>query len=643
MVYTVGVLTVSDTASNDASLDKSGPTIIEILSKEDKYSVEKQLIVPDEIRDIQKTIETWTDQYNLNLILLTGGTGFAERDRTPEAIKPLLTRETPGITHLLLSSSLSITPFAALSRPVTGIRNKSIIITLPGSPKACKENMDAVLKVLPHALDLLSNQHKESVKQTHAQMQGHRCVHSEREENLTGQSVPLDTPGKREKKERYTRSFNNMLIVSRRARSSPYPLISVEEAQKLVLGHSTALNAVLMPVSQFLASGYILAEDVKSIEPVPGYRASMVDGYAIYVEDGPGVYPVESIALAETQEANTTLSRGKIARVATGGMVPDGANAVVMIEDTKLVQASADGKQELEIEILVDASKGDNIREIGSDCGIGQVVGVKGQRIGASEVALLASVGIRHVRVYRKPLVGVLSSGNEVLDHMPTDRLKPGQIRDTNRLSLLAAIRNAGFETMDLGIVSDKVQDIEECLDEALSKVDVIVTTGGVSMGEADLMKPILEQKLNATIHFGRVLMKPGKPATFATVPCGKKSKLIFALPGNPVSATVTFYLFVLPALRKMAGWSNPDNVVVSVELENDINLDTRPEFHRVHVRASMNGLVAKSTGSQLSSRMLSMKEANGLLKLPMKSPEQSRLQKGTKAQCMLIGQLDSQ
>ncbi|PHZ11141.1 uncharacterized protein RHIMIDRAFT_239287 [Rhizopus microsporus ATCC 52813] len=625
MVYTVGVLTVSDTASNDASLDKSGPTIIEILSKEDKYSVEKQLIVPDEIRDIQKTIETWTDQYNLNLILLTGGTGFAERDRTPEAIKPLLTRETPGITHLLLSSSLSITPFAALSRPVTGIRNKSIIITLPGSPKACKENMDAVLKVLPHALDLLSNQHKESVKQTHAQMQGHRCVHSEREENLTGQSVPLDTP------------------VSRRARSSPYPLISVEEAQKLVLGHSTALNAVLMPVSQFLASGYILAEDVKSIEPVPGYRASMVDGYAIYVEDGPGVYPVESIALAETQEANTTLSRGKIARVATGGMVPDGANAVVMIEDTKLVQASADGKQELEIEILVDASKGDNIREIGSDCGIGQVVGVKGQRIGASEVALLASVGIRHVRVYRKPLVGVLSSGNEVLDHMPTDRLKPGQIRDTNRLSLLAAIRNAGFETMDLGIVSDKVQDIEECLDEALSKVDVIVTTGGVSMGEADLMKPILEQKLNATIHFGRVLMKPGKPATFATVPCGKKSKLIFALPGNPVSATVTFYLFVLPALRKMAGWSNPDNVVVSVELENDINLDTRPEFHRVHVRASMNGLVAKSTGSQLSSRMLSMKEANGLLKLPMKSPEQSRLQKGTKAQCMLIGQLDSQ
>lgn len=205
-----------------------------------------------------------------------------------------------------------------------------------------------------------------------------------------------------------------------------------------------------------------------------------------------------------------TLSRGKIARVATGGMVPDGANAAVMIEDTKLVKASEDGKQELEIEILVSASKGDNIREIGSDCDIGQVVGVKGQRIGASEVALLASVGIRHVRVYRKPLVGVLSSGNEVLDHMPTDRLKPGQIRDTNRLSLLAAIRNAGFETMDLGIVSDKVQDIEECLDEALSKVDVIVTTGGVSMGEADLMKPILEQKLNATIHFGRVLMKPG-------------------------------------------------------------------------------------------------------------------------------------
>ncbi|KAG1146760.1 hypothetical protein G6F37_007516 [Rhizopus arrhizus] len=624
MVYTVGILTVSDTASKEASLDKSGPVIKEILSKQEKYSIEKEWIVPDEIHDIQKTVETWADTDSLDIILLTGGTGFSKRDRTPEAIEPLLTRKTPGITHLLLSSSISITSFAALSRPVTGIRNKTIIITLPGSPKACKENLDAIIKILPHALDLLSNQHSETVKETHAQIQGHQCIHHESEENLTGQSAPLDAP------------------VSRKARSSPYPLISVEDAQDLVDQHTKQLNVINMPVSQFLASGYILAEDVQSIEPVPGYRASIVDGYAVYAEDGPGVYAVESVALAEQQETATSLSKGKIAYVATGGMIPDRADAVVMVEDTKLIKASDDGKEELLVQILSRASKGQNIREIGSDCGVGEKVGMKGQKVGPSEVALLASVGVRHVKVYRKPLVGVLSSGNEVLEHIHTDSLKPGQIRDTNRLSLLAAVRNAGFEATDLGIVSDNVDDIHEALEEALSRVDVLITTGGVSMGKADLMKPILEQKLGASIHFGRVFMKPGKPTTFATVPCGKNSKLVFALPGNPVSATVTFYLFVLPALRKMSGVDKSRNVIVPVQLDCDIILDTRPEFHRVHVKADMRGLVAQTTGNQISSRMMSMAEANGLLQLPPKNTELSKLQKGATVPCMLIGQLDS-
>lgn len=214
--------------------------------------------------------------------------------------------------------------------------------------------------------------------------------------------------------------------------------------------------------------------------------------------------------MAEQQETATSLSKGKVAYVATGGMIPDGADAVVMVEDTKLIKASDDGKQELLVQILSHASKGQNIREIGSDCGVGEKVGMKGQKVGPSEVALLASVGVRHVKVYRKPLVGVLSSGNEVLEHIHTDSLKPGQIRDTNRLSLLAAVRNAGFEATDLGIVSDNVDDIHEALEEALSRVDVLITTGGVSMGKADLMKPILEQKLDASIRFGRVFMKPG-------------------------------------------------------------------------------------------------------------------------------------
>lgn len=361
------------------------------------------------------------------------------------------------------------------------------------------------------------------------------------------------------------------------------------------------------------------------------------------MEDGPAIYEIESISLAQEGE-NKPLSRGKIARVATGGMVPDGANAVIMVEDTKLISSSEDDKEELQVEILVSASaSGENIRDIGSDCPVGQIVGKKGQRI-QSELGTLASVGVRHVKVYRKPRVGVLSSGNEVLDHMHTDNLKPGQIRDTNRITLLAAIQQVGFEAVDLGIVDDQVDEILERLEEALTKVDVLITTGGVSMGEADFMKPILQQRLDATIHFGRVLMKPGKPATFATVPYSRPkrpAKLVFALPGNPVSANVTFHLFVLPALRRMAGWTNYQNVEVPVTIKHDIRLDSRPEFHRVHVKFSEQGkLEAESTGNQQSSRMLSMVEANGLLKLPQRAPDLVQLEKGTTVPCILIGNL---
>lgn len=336
-----------------------------------------------------------------------------------------------------------------------------------------------------------------------------------------------------------------------------------------------------------------------------------------------------------------TLSQGKIARVTTGGMVPEGATAVIMVEDTKLIQSSEDGKEELQVEILVTAQESENIRAIGSDCSVGELVGKKGQRVG-TELGTLASVGVRHAKVYRKPRVGVLSSGNEVLDHIHTDSLKPGEIRDTNRITLLAAINTNGFESVDLGIVNDDIEEMTERLEEAVSKCDVLITTGGVSMGEADFMKPILEQKMDAAIHFGRVLMKPGKPTTFATIPYGKRpSKLVFALPGNPVSATVSFHLFVLPALRRMSGWEIPDNSTVPVKIMHDIELDSRPEFHRVHVKINEDGLVAQSTGQQQSSRMLSMVEANGLLQLPMRTPHESLLKKGTFVPCILIGSLN--
>jgi gephyrin len=217
------------------------------------------------------------------------------------------------------------------------------------------------------------------------------------------------------------------------------------------------------------------------------------------------------VALASASAGLNTLTRGKIARVATGGMIPDGANAIIMIEDTKLVTSSESG-EEIDIEILATCTPGENIREIGSDCAIGETIGFAGQRISTvgGDLGALASGGVRHVKVYRKPRVGVVSTGNEVADALTVEKLKPGQVRDTNRLTLLSAIQLAGFEPVDLGIIEDSVEKLEEGLSEALEQVDVLITTGGVSMGESDFMKPILEQKLGATIHFGRVMMKPG-------------------------------------------------------------------------------------------------------------------------------------
>ncbi|KAI7870944.1 MoaB/Mog domain-containing protein [Spinellus fusiger] len=637
--YSVAVLTVSDSSSANHLLDKSGPLITDILTTTQKYSICQQAIVPDSTARIQERVLHYIDALGLDLVIITGGTGFAERDTTPEAITSLLTRQTPGITHLLLSSSLSITPFAALSRPITGIRGKSLIITLPGSPKACKENLSAILNVLPHGLDLLRgdsvvNFHGEMQKdskvpvQPSHQHQHHTCMHRidiPDHTRHTGRSGELDAP------------------VTRRARSSPYPMITIAEAQGLIALNCHALGNRSCELGEAMV-GEILAEDVKAVENVPGYRASVVDGYAVHVEDGPGIYSVALVSLAATSsDTINPLEHHQIARISTGGLVPPGANAIVMVEDTRLIKTSKDGKHEDQVEILVQVLEGENIREIGSDCSSGQVVGHKGQVIShvGGELGLLASVGIKQVLVCQKPRVAILSTGSELKNVLYSGVLQPGEIRDANRITLSSAVISAGFELVDLGIVGDKVEALEQVLHKAFSVADVLITTGGVSMGEADFMKPLLEQKFGAVVHFGRVLMKPGKPTTFATVHQeSSHTKPVFALPGNPVSATVAFYLFVLPALRKMSGHPHPENTVLPAKIVQDIHLDGRPEYHRARVSVSTEGIIAESTGDQQSSRMLSLLGANGLLELPAKTEALRVLKKGSLVNCIMLGPL---
>jgi gephyrin len=426
-------------------------------------------------------------------------------------------------------------------------------------------------------------------------------------------------------------------------------MLAVDEAIKLIKEQTPSPQIVKAKVDESLV-GSVLAEDVTAGEAVPAYRASIVDGYAVIVpEDGTsskGIFPVASISHATPGEI-PPLERGQIARITTGAPLPPGATSVVMVEDTVLKTMTEDGEEEREIEILAEGVKpGENVREVGSDIKKGEVILRKGEEISAigGELGLLTSVGKAEVLVYKRPVVGVLSTGDEIVEHSRLGELRLGEVRDCNRPTLLSAVRGHGFEAIDLGVAKDKPGDLEETLRDALRKVDVIITSGGVSMGELDLLKPTIERSLGGTIHFGRVSMKPGKPTTFATIPVksssgDRVSKVIFSLPGNPVSAMVTFHLFVLPSLHHASGVSPAGLPKVLVALNHEFRLDSeRAEYHRAIVTLGRDGLMhASSTGGQRSSRVGSLKSANALLCLPTGNES---LAKGANVEAFLMGRL---
>ncbi|KAL9945092.1 hypothetical protein ACHAQF_004391 [Verticillium nonalfalfae] len=552
----VAILIVSTTASKNPASDKSELVLRDVIEAEggSQWEVVETKIVSDHVPQIQRQIMLWADlgADAVNLIVTTGGTGFAVTDHTPEAVGALLHRQAPGIVHGMLATSLAVTPF----------------------------------------------------------------------------------------------SNDPSLGPTRRYRESPYPMLAVEDALVIIEQLTPEADIVSRKVDAGLINA-VLAEDVTANENVPAFRASIVDGYAVIVpKDGnmKGVYPVTAVSHAAPSEIGT-LREGEIARITTGAPLPPGATSVIMVEDTLLRTKTDDGKEEKEVEILADGVKpGENIREVGSDIKRSDTILRKGEQISGigGEIGLLAAVGVASIKTYRRPVVGVLSTGDEIVEHDREGELRLGEVRDTNRVTLLAAAKERGFEAIDLGIARDRPGALEETLREALRKVDLLVTTGGVSMGELDLLKPTIERSLGGTIHFGRVDMKPGKPTTFATVPvktnAGERiSKPVFALPGNPASALVTFNLFVLPALHKLAGVEPRSLSKVPVVLAHDFALDKgRPEYHRAVVTVGKDGtLHANSTGGQRSSRVGSLRSANALLCLPKGN---GPLKKGAQVHALLMG-----
>ncbi len=396
-------------------------------------------------------------------------------------------------------------------------------------------------------------------------------------------------------------------------RESPYPMVSVDHALASILRHVAPLPAaaVLLPD----ALGLVLAEDLRAPADQPPFPASIVDGFALRVADGAAPRRLAGEQMAGVV-AGIVVEPGAAVRITTGAPIPPGADAVVMVERADELDGlvTLHWGQELR--------PGLGIRPMGADVLAGQQVLAAGQALGPAELGMAASLGLSSVPAHRRPRVGVFSTGDEL---MPPDQpLGPGQIYDSNRPSLLAAVAQAGGQPIDLGIVRDRPGELEQALAAGLAAADLLVTSGGVSMGELDLLKPLLAGW--GQVHFGRVRMKPGKPLTFATLPArqtdgaidpGQPARPIFALPGNPVSALVTFHLFVRPAIRRMAGHAAVSLPQVIATLGQPFPLDPeRPEFHRVTLRRAEGRFVARSTGSQASSRLLSASGADGLLVL---------------------------
>ncbi|EXF73940.1 molybdenum cofactor synthesis domain-containing protein [Colletotrichum fioriniae PJ7] len=677
----VAILIVSTTASKDPSTDKSELILRDVIENEGggKWQVTDTKIVQDHVPQIQRQIMLWADLgpvEGVNLILTTGGTGFAVSDNTPEAVATLLHRTAPGLVHGMLAASLAVTPFAMMSRPVAGTRNSTVIVTLPGSPKGAKENLQAILKTLPHACVQAAGAdsrilHSGGVKKleseagiqgasagsttqkeqahshdhhghdhshSHAHGHGHSHTHGHGHGGLVRHTKPEENP----------LSNDPSLGPSRRYRESPYPMLEVDDALRLIKDFTPDAEVVATKVDVNIINS-VLAEDVTARESVPAFRASIVDGYAVVVpEDGnmKGVFPVTAVSHAAPGEVKT-LKEGEIARITTGAPLPPGATSVIMVEDTVLKSKTKDEKEEKEVEILADGVKpGENIREVGSDIQENDTILKKGEQISGvgGEIGLLAAVGVAEVQTYKRPVVGILSTGDEIIEPDRPGGLRLGEVRDTNRITLMSAARQWGFEVVDLGIARDKEKALEENLREGLRRSDLLITTGGVSMGELDLLKPTIERALGGTIHFGRVAMKPGKPTTFATVPVkttlGKRvTKTIFSLPGNPASALVTFHLFVLPALHKLSGIEPAGLPKVPVTLGHEFSLDkARPEYHRAIVAVGKDGsLSASSTGGQRSSKVGSLKSANALLALPAGSEP---LKKGAKVEALMMGDI---
>ena len=376
-------------------------------------------------------------------------------------------------------------------------------------------------------------------------------------------------------------------------------LIEYAEAQRLVLENAPPLPAAKVPLSE--AQGLALAEDLVARFDSPPFDNSAVDGYAVRSADAGEGSSFEVVDEAPAgRPAARAVGEGEAVKIFTGGVIPEGADAVVMVENT-----SGWGET---FELSKAASPGQNVRTRGDDVREGEIILRAGAEIGAPEIALAATQGYGELPVYRRPRVVVLSTGTELVE--PGSRtLSPGEIYDSNSFAVVAQAREAGAEARRVSAASDDAETLREAVREALQSADVVVTSGGVSVGEKDLVKGTMTD-LGVDQIFWGVKFKPGKPLFFGA----RKDVRVFGLPGNPVSAMVCFDLFVRPALMRMMGREDHRRPRIKVRFDEDVkNRVGRLHAMRVSLQRAGDGWLARSVGAQGSGLVSSLTKADAL------------------------------
>ncbi|MBV9121722.1 MAG: molybdopterin molybdotransferase MoeA [Chloroflexi bacterium] len=394
-------------------------------------------------------------------------------------------------------------------------------------------------------------------------------------------------------------------------------LLPLDEALPKILAGIPRLGTEGKPLGEAL--GQVLAEEVRATDNVPPFANSAMDGFAVRAGDTPG-----SLRVIADQPAGHVTDRsvgpGEAIRIMTGGVMPAGADAVSPVEDT-------DGGRGESVAVRVAVKSGENVRAAGEDIRAGETVLTSGTVLTPGAIGVLASLGHPRVSVYRRPNVAFMASGDELVG--ADEPLAPGKIRNSNSYTLRAQVEQAGGIPRDLGVARDTLEDIRAHVEQGL-QADLFITSAGVSVGDFDYVKQVLEEY--GELRLWRIAIRPGKPVAFGVF----RGTPVISLPGNPVSSMVCFELFVRPAIARMMGhdrWQHPSlDVTVLDEVDNR---GARRSFVRAIVRREGDAYIAQLTGPQGSGILTSMARANALVDVPA---EIETLPAGSRARAILLG-----